>query len=180
MIDGPVLFAYKRRLMLIKFTPVMKKSVLAGSLLVNVVLVALLGWGYARQLHHDQGPSAQELQRPLELIAIDPSWIKSGTPVFKLAQTTYIPSANVTTGLWSCDGPALFEWTFSSDETVHILEGEVEIDYLGKKMTLQVGETAFFHANTKALWHVPKRVLKSYTLHDPGRLVRWYRQIFGD
>lgn len=158
----------------------MKKSILAGSLLVNVVLIALLGLGYARQLRHDQSPSAQELQRPLELITIDPSWIKSGTPIFKLAQTTHIPSASVTTGLWSCDGPTHFEWTFGADETVHILEGEVDIEYLGKKMSLQAGETAFFHANTKASWHVPKHVLKSYTLHEPGRMVRWYRAIFGD
>lgn len=158
----------------------MKKTILAGSLLVNVVLITLLGWGYMQQLRHDQNPSAQELQRPLELITIDPSWIKSGTPVFKLAQTTHIASANVTTGLWSCEGPTDFEWTFGADETVHILEGEVEIEYLGKKMSLQAGETAFFHANTVAKWHVSKHVLKSYTLHEPGRVLRWYRSIFGD
>jgi uncharacterized cupin superfamily protein len=134
---------------------------------------------YAADVRDDRAPSAQAVQSQLETITINPSWIKSGNPIFKLAQTTRIPSADVTTGLWSCDGPAQFEWTFFSDETVHILEGEVEIDYLGQKMTLKVGDTAFFHANTKATWLVQKHVLKSYTLYDPTRLVRWYRKLLG-
>ncbi len=151
-----------------------------ASLAINLVLIAWLGTVYGRQVVQDKAPSAQELQRPMEVMAVDPSWIKSGTPVFRVAQTTHIPGARITTGLWSCDGPAQFQWTFAADETVHILEGEVHVEYLGQKMTLEAGETAVFHAGTQAIWHVPKRVLKSYTLHDPGRLVRWYRQIFGD
>jgi len=152
----------------------------AASLAINVVLIAFLGMIYGRQVMQDKAPSAQELQRPMQVMTVDPSWIKSGTPVFKVAQTTHIAGARITTGLWSCDGPAQFDWTFSADETVHILEGEAHIEYLGKKMTLEAGETAFFHANTTAQWHVPKRVVKSYTLHDSGRLVRWYRQMFSE
>jgi uncharacterized protein len=155
----------------------MNKTFCKASVLISVVLVGYLAMGYARSIMHDRPLSVQALPSPLMPVTVNPDWIKSGKPVFKLAQTARIPSANVTTGLWSCDGPTEFEWTFASDETVHIIEGEVEIDYLGKKMTLRVGDTAFFHANTQATWVVQKRVLKSYTLHDPNRLVRWYRKV---
>ncbi len=88
-----------------------------------------------------------------------------------------VKGAKVSTGLWSCDGPSTFDWVYAVDETVHVLEGEVEIAYLGEVLQLAVGDTAHFLAGTTATWTVPKRVMKSFTLHDPGPLARLYRRV---
>lgn len=79
-------------------------------------------------------------------------------------------------GLWAGDGPSTFRWTFDLDETVHVLEGQVQVDYLGHRFTLSPGEVAHFRAGTQAVWHVPQYLKKAYVLHDPGRVVRWWRQ----
>jgi uncharacterized protein len=151
-----------------------------GYLALSVSVVALsaaLGYVVAEPLIHPRPATAVVIQRPMQTMDVDPSWIKSGAPRFMVSESSRLPHARVTTGLWSCDGPALFEWRFGTDETVHILEGEVEIAYLGKRFTLVAGDTAFFMAGTRADWHVPNRVYKSFTLHDPGRLAHWVRWI---
>ena len=142
-----------------------------------VVLSVALAYQFSAPLLHPSPATAEVVQRPMQLMAVDPDWIKSGTPRFMVSESSRLPHARVSTGLWSCDGPARFEWRFGADETVHILDGEVEIDYLGKRFTLVAGDTAFFMAGTRADWHVPKRVYKSFTLHDPGRLAHWLRRL---
>ena len=57
---------------------------------------------------------------------IEPSWIKEGNPVARGAVLTQSADKRVSSGLWSCE-PGQFEWTFSWDEFVHVLEGEVDI-----------------------------------------------------
>ena len=153
-----------------------------GRVVLSVTVVALsvaLAYILAEPFLHPRPAPAEVIQRPMQALVVDPGWIKSGTPRFMASETSRLPHARVTTGLWSCDGPALFEWRFGTDETVHILEGEVEIAYLGKRFTLVAGDTAFFLAGTRADWHVPNRVYKSFTLHDPGRLAHWVRRITG-
>jgi uncharacterized cupin superfamily protein len=86
---------------------------------------------------------------------------------------------DVSTGIWSCDGPATFEWTFWDDERVYILDGSVTIDYKGNQFTLKPGDTAFFLSGTKAVWHVPNYVKKTFVLEKPNRLVRLYRRVAG-
>jgi uncharacterized cupin superfamily protein len=112
-------------------------------------------------------------------MAVNPSWIKSGTPKFMVAETSNVATVGVTTGLWSCDGPGVFEWTYGTDETIHLIEGAVEIEYMGKTLKLGPGDTAFFRAGTQATWTVRERAFKSFILHDPGRLARLYRRVFG-
>ena len=63
------------------------------------------------------------------------------------------------------------------DETVHLLEGLVEVDYQGRKFTLRPGDTATFHAGTRAVWHIPQNAKKAYTLYQPPRLVALWRRL---
>ena len=121
-------------------------------------------------------PSSVAVAQPFIEAKVDPSWVKSGEPNFRALETLRTFDDRAVTGLWACDGPSTFEWTFHMDETVHLLEGQVVIDYLGKRFTLEPGHTATFHAGTKAVWHVPRHAKKLYKLTYPGRLVRWWRE----
>lgn len=120
---------------------------------------------------------AQKLQmRPQ---TVSPDWIKSGSPVFHAGQYAESPDKRASSGIWSCEGTSTFEWQFGSDESVLVLEGRVEIDYLGQHFVLESGSTALFYAGTRATWHVPHYVRKTYMIHYPNYMVRWARRVFG-
>ena len=97
----------------------------------------------------------------------------SGTPNVRATMYAVSPDQRTQTGIWECDGPSRFEWRFSVDETVHVLEGRVEIDYQGRHFVLQPGDTAHFQAGTRAVWMVPQHLKKSFTLFRPDRLSAW-------
>ena len=123
-------------------------------------------------------PSSVPVARALGRFDVDPSWVKSGTPNFRGTETARAADGSGSTGLWACDGPSTFEWRFASDETVHLLEGQVHVEYLGRHFTLNPGDTATFHFGTRAVWHVPQHAKKVFVLHQPGRLVRLWRKVF--
>ena len=153
---------------------------LSSPLTVAVLAVLLVQAGVAafdtgRYIQGVREPSAQAESRPLQPVSVEASWVKSGKPVFTTTETVRSPDGRTINGLWVCDGATTFEWTFALDETVHVLEGEVHIDYLGRQFTLKPGDTATFHHGTKALWRVPQHLKKAYTLHQPGRLVLVWR-----
>ena len=157
----------------------MSRKLLVTSVIANVALVAFLVFDLSDDALHAPQPSVSAKVSALRPMAVDPTWIKSGQPQFFHAVTAEVRPAGVSSGLWVCDGPGVFEWRYGTDETVHLLEGHVEIHYLGEILKLGPGDTAFFRAGTQALWKVEQRVYKSFILHDPGRLSRWYRRLFG-
>lgn len=105
-----------------------------------------------------------------------PATVQLGQPRFRGAHYTEGPGKASGSGVWACDGPSTFEWNFGSDEVVYLIEGEVQVTYLGRQFTIRPGDTSLFLQGTSAVWHVPRGLLKSYTLHHPPRLVRWWRQ----
>ena len=121
--------------------------------------------------------SAVAVAKPLLGFSVDPDWVKRGAPNFQNSETTRSPDGKTIGGLWACDGPSTFEWRFHMDETVHLLEGLVEVDYQGRKFTLRPGDTATFHAGTRAVWHIPQNAKKAYTLYQPPRLVALWRRL---
>lgn len=160
----------------------MNRFSFAASVAMNVAMLLLGGAWLVHGLYglsHVPEPSRQAVSKPLKPLEINPAWIKSGHPRFMATETTSVPGHGISTGLWSCDGPAVFDWTFGTDETVHILDGEVQVLYLGHLLTLTKGDTAFFRAGTTAEWRVRERVYKTFVLQDPGRFGRLYRQITG-
>jgi hypothetical protein len=49
----------------------------------------------------------------------------------------------------------------------------------GRTVTVLLpGDTATFHAGTKAVWYVPSHAKKAYTLQHPGKLVLLWRWLF--
>jgi len=140
-------------------------------------LRSLLGRFIRVSMGTPRSSAAQQLV--MEPKTIDSSWIKSGAPTFLAGEYAQSPDHRASSGVWSCEGPATFEWQFGSDETVLILDGRVEIDYLGEKFVLEPGGSALFFAGTRAVWHVPKYVRKTYMIHYPNYIVRMARQILG-
>jgi uncharacterized cupin superfamily protein len=119
----------------------------------------------------------QTLQMRQQMVSQD--WIKSGTPIFHTGQYAESPDKRASSGIWSCEGTSTFEWQFGSDESVLVLDGRVEIDYLGQHFVLESGGTALFYAGTRATWHVPQYVRKTYMIYYPNYMVRWARRVFG-
>ena len=154
-----------------------KKSLIAAS--AGAALVLAGGAVYEAIVYHDRmaPPSAAPVARLLGPFNVDPSWVRSGTPNFRGTETARSADGSGATGMWACDGPSTFEWRFGSDETVHLLEGKIEVEYLGRHFTLNPGDTATFHQGTRSVWHVPQYAKKVFVLHQPGRLVRWWRKV---
>ncbi len=154
---------------------------------VFLVVATLVVWeglmlggraAYYAVFQHPQLPDvAARNAQPLEPLHVDPAWILEGTPTFSSRVYATSPDGKTFTGIWECTGPTRFRWHFDIDETVYLLEGLVNIEYRGEIHTLRPGDTAFFPAGAQAVWHVPERIRKSFTLHEPGRLNRLLRVI---
>ena len=156
------------------------KKMFSGIILgISATVVAAVTYDAYRYVSASAPPSASAAAKPLLDFSVDPSWVRSGQPNFRNIETVRSPDGKTISGLWACDGPSTFEWTFTTDETVHLLEGLIKIDYLGRSFTLRPGDVATFHAGTKAVWHVPEHAKKAYTLHSPGRLVTAWRRFTG-
>lgn len=149
-------------------------SVLVGGALA---VAAMLAYEAYREVADSAPASLASVQKPLMSFSVDPSWIISGTPNFRNTETVRLPDGKSVSGLWACDGPSSFVWTFYMDETIHLLEGKIDIDYQNRHFSMRPGDTATFHAGTNAVWHVPEHAKKSYTLHHPGRLTLLWRRL---
>jgi len=80
-------------------------------------------------------------------------------------------------GIWECVGPGQFTWKYGVDETIYILEGSVDIEYLGGKFTLNAGDTTHFTQGTDATWTVRDRVKKTFTVYKVDFLSRVVRRL---
>jgi uncharacterized protein len=155
-----------------------RRLLIATALGAAIAVAATVLYDAIRYVSNSAPPSAQAADKPLREFSVDPLWVKSGNPVFRNVETAVLPGGRTLSGLWACDGPAVFEWRFHTDETLHLIEGKVEVHYQGKRFTLLPGNTATFHAGTTAVWHVQENVKKAYILHYPGKLAlvlrRWF------
>lgn len=121
-------------------------------------------------------------QRPIEVRpgaatdlapdAINPEWIIEGDPQVRC--TWWSSDTDGLTGnfVWECTA-GRFRWYFGCDETVHIIEGEVEVSADGIGPTwLRAGDSAIFRTGTWATWYVPTYVRKHALLRTnlPGAL----------
>lgn len=148
-------------------------------LLLGVVLslLAVTAYGTLRYAYRMRLPSELTVDHALQPIEVPRAWIKSGKPRFLYTEYVASPDRSSSSGIWSCEGPTTFEWRFDADETVHVLDGRVEISYQGQHFVLEPGDTAFFQADTRAIWTVPKYMRKSFTLHQPNVMVRLVRSL---
>ena len=156
------------------------RIVILVSLALNAAFLYMFGPVLLAQYQRMETPKDIVQHRQLQSQTVpNPAWIKSGNPKYWVADSTSMFTSKVSTGLWACDGPAVFEWPNETDETIHIVEGEVEFTYLGKTFTLVAGDTLFVRDGTTPIWNVKKRVVTSFTMYDTGFFTRIYRKLSG-
>jgi len=117
------------------------------------------------------------LPRPIEA-----SCIEEGAPVARCITFTESPDKRLSSGVWECSA-GKFRVTFSLDEIVTILDGEVTVreDGEGPCHTLAPGDAAYFPLGLTTHWDVPRFVRKFFVVRVPGgnpRVAR-FRQRFG-
>lgn len=91
---------------------------------------------------------------------INPDWILEGSPVARVGDIVKSTDRTTNSAVWDCTA-GTFNWHFGIDETVHILDGEVEVSAPGfGPRVLRAGDVTLFRAGTTARWHVPVYVRK--------------------
>ncbi len=111
------------------------------------------------------GACPQSLE--MKPLPIDPAWILSGNPQARAASHSKAPDGCAATGVWDCTAGS-FRWFFGWDETVVILEGEVQVIAEDRtERLLGPGDVAYFKAGTWATWHVHRYVKKIAFLRRP-------------
>jgi uncharacterized cupin superfamily protein len=95
----------------------------------------------------------------LQSAPIDPHWIVEGTPAARNRLVAGSSDCSAWTMLWDCTA-GKFLWTYTCDETVHVLEGQVTITVNGMTNILRAGDIAFFPAGAVAFWDVENYVRK--------------------
>jgi hypothetical protein len=96
----------------------------------------------------------------LQSAPINPSWILEGTPAARNRLIAPSTDRFGWTMLWDCTA-GKFNWHYTIDETVHIIEGSVTVTAAdGTTFTLTPGDIAFFPSGSTAHWHVENYVRK--------------------
>jgi uncharacterized cupin superfamily protein len=91
---------------------------------------------------------------------INPDWILEGKPVARIELLSSSVDGNANTFYWDCTA-GRFNWFYSSDETLHILEGSVILKSpSGKVRRCVAGDTVFFPRGSSAEWTIEKYIRK--------------------
>ncbi len=105
--------------------------------------------------------------KELQPAPIEPSWILAGDPQARCVEHHASTDGDSITAVWDCTA-GTFRWRFGWDETVVILEGEVQVTAQdGTKRRLVAGDMAYFRAGSEADWHVENYVRKVAFLRRP-------------
>jgi uncharacterized cupin superfamily protein len=110
-----------------------------------------------------RGVTFETTRSDLQPLPIEPSWIKSGTPVARSVTLGRSPDSLLTVGLWDCTA-GTFTWIFRRDEIVHIVEGEVRVRDGAATHVLVPGSVAYFPCGLETTWEVPVYVKKAFVL----------------
>src|SRR5580698_11077469 len=91
---------------------------------------------------------------------VTPAWVLEGSPVARIEHLSSSADGTASTYFWDCTA-GRFNWFYSFDETLHILEGEVILkDPAGISRRVAAGDTVYFPAGSRAEWTVDKYVRK--------------------
>jgi uncharacterized cupin superfamily protein len=98
---------------------------------------------------------------------IRPAWILDGNPVARIYSLFSSADGTAITVIWDCS-PGRFNWFYSVDETVYVLEGSVTLkDRSGNSRRVVAGDTVFFPAGSRAEWTVDSYIKKIAFLRSP-------------
>jgi uncharacterized cupin superfamily protein len=91
---------------------------------------------------------------------IEPSWIIEGNPVAQCCVLSKSSDGLASTMIWECS-EGKFNWHYSFDETILILEGSIVLENEAMPpKRYGPGDVIFFRDGAHARWHVEGRVRK--------------------
>jgi uncharacterized protein len=92
---------------------------------------------------------------------IQPSWILEGAPVARIQCLSESADGTASTWFWDCTA-GRFNWFYSFDETLHILEGGFGLKDLlsGAARRVTAGDVVYFPQGARAEWTVDHYVRK--------------------
>lgn len=91
---------------------------------------------------------------------VNAAWVLEGTPVARIEHLSSSADGTASTYFWDCTA-GRFNWFYSFDETLHILEGSVTLKYSsGEIRHVVAGDVVFFPKGSHAEWTVDKYIRK--------------------
>jgi uncharacterized cupin superfamily protein len=91
---------------------------------------------------------------------ITPEWILEGAPTARIEHLSSSADGTASTYFWDCTA-GRFNWFYSFDETLYILEGGMTLkESSGRTYPVVAGDTIFFPAGSSAEWTVQNYVRK--------------------
>src|ERR1700735_3056228 len=98
---------------------------------------------------------------------VNPAWVLEGVPVARIEHLSSSADGTASTYFWDCTA-GRFNWFYSFDETLHVLEGSVILkDINGRARRVTVGDTVFFPKGSTAEWTVDTYVRKLAFCRNP-------------
>lgn len=103
----------------------------------------------------------------LDPCPVNKDWILEGNPIARMKPLSTSADGTATTVVWDCTA-GRFNWFYSIDETVYVLEGSVTLKGIdGVSCRVSAGETVFFPAGSMAEWTVDSYIRKVAFLRSP-------------
>src|SRR5580693_6892297 len=91
---------------------------------------------------------------------VNPAWVLGGTPVARIEHLSSSADGTASTYFWDCTA-GRFNWFYTFDETLHILEGSVTLKFPdGRSRHVSVGDVVFFPKGSRAEWTVDSYIRK--------------------
>jgi len=93
----------------------------------------------------------------LEPTPIRPASILEGDPRAREKLLGHSTDASASLHLWDCTS-GRFQWTYVTEEIVHVVQGDATVEVAGSRRRLQAGDTQVFAAGSQCRWSVPDYV----------------------
>jgi uncharacterized cupin superfamily protein len=91
---------------------------------------------------------------------VNPAWVLEGSPVARIEHLSSSADGTASTYFWDCTA-GRFNWFYTFDETLHILEGSMTLKFPeGHSKHVVAGDIVFFPNGSRAEWSVDKYVRK--------------------
>ena len=87
--------------------------------------------------------------------------ITEGNPLARGKVLWQSEDKRLVNGVWSCEIGS-FNWNYTWDETIHLVEGEVTITERGNSNTYVAGDLIYIPAGTDSYWNIRQPVLKVF------------------
>ena len=91
---------------------------------------------------------------------VNPAWVLEGTPVARIEHLSSSADGTASTYFWDCTA-GRFNWFYTFDETLHVLEGSVTLRFPdGRSRHVVAGDIVFFPKGSRAEWVVERYIRK--------------------